>query len=342
MKRFQQLHRSNNKAFLLVIILCLVLLSCVTTTIPNRPYPGPYPAKLNILQQKNPLLFHEICKLPEIHDGISELESEALDKLEDLYNDNPQVFEKAFERMYQVGIPEVRQYCSPLQALFWLFEDGKIHDAKSILNDYSLENLLDKIWVFDEHFLNLSDENFGLVISGIKEKDDRDWYSNALHDVYRKEHAYKQMASDYRKKPQMFSIEAREILNNALIENSRWKDFNIVGDRLNAPELIDYYTKNAFNYVLYYGGKKTNSEVFFSKTANCQDGSEFILHFLRKAGVQAYPWHVKSIHTNGHMVAFFKENGQYFVIDNFNISEKRGITGPFNSLRDSGYESWQF
>jgi len=30
------------------------------------------------------------------------------------------------DKMYQVGIPEVRKYCSPLQALFWLACENRI------------------------------------------------------------------------------------------------------------------------------------------------------------------------------------------------------------------------
>jgi hypothetical protein len=84
------------------------------------------------------LLAQEIGKLPEIQDGISDSEAIALEKLCDLYMKNPENFNKTFEKMYQVGKPEVRRYCSPLQAVYWLIMDGKT-DAINIHN-YDLTN----------------------------------------------------------------------------------------------------------------------------------------------------------------------------------------------------------
>ncbi|MGQ9722795.1 MAG: hypothetical protein ACUVXA_15915 [Candidatus Jordarchaeum sp.] len=47
--------------------------------------------------------------------------------------------------LYQEGYPEIRKYCSPLQAIFWLAENGVL-DA-SLLDNFSLEKLLKKAWM---------------------------------------------------------------------------------------------------------------------------------------------------------------------------------------------------
>jgi len=103
----------------------IAYLSGCATTIPNIPFAGPYPQCFNELSAKNPLLANELAKLPESQDGISNDENKALGKLVTLYNKNQGAFDKAFQEMYQIGKPEVRKYCSPLQAFYWLIEDDK-------------------------------------------------------------------------------------------------------------------------------------------------------------------------------------------------------------------------
>ena len=56
------------------------LIGC-TSTKPNTPYPGPYPSGFNELAQKNSLLAHELSKLPEFQDGISDTEASAVEKI---------------------------------------------------------------------------------------------------------------------------------------------------------------------------------------------------------------------------------------------------------------------
>ena len=50
--------------------------------------------------------------------------------------------------MYKVGKPEVRKYCSPLQAIFWLSEDGHYEEMNKIIDTYSLKQLISKAWNF--------------------------------------------------------------------------------------------------------------------------------------------------------------------------------------------------
>ena len=115
------------------------------------------------------MLAEELGKLPEIQDGISENDSVVLQKIVGLYNANPIFFKKAFEEMYQTGLPEVRKYCSPLQALFWTIEDGNMNVAKDIIHNYSLDLLLASAWNFQSRPIPFSDEQISAIIENIND-----------------------------------------------------------------------------------------------------------------------------------------------------------------------------
>jgi len=131
----------------MILFLSLLFLpSCASfgPTKPNPVFQGPYPVKYFELAQTNPLLAQELGKLPEIQDGISSNEAVALEKLAKLYIKDQATFDIAFAKMYQVGIPEVRKYCSPLQALFWLLEKMQYENTKILT--LSLYELLNEAW----------------------------------------------------------------------------------------------------------------------------------------------------------------------------------------------------
>ena len=109
---------------ILLIVVALTFAGCATPTKPNIPYSGPI-SQLDKIAQRNPLLATELRKLPEIQNGVSAEERDALEKIVDLYHKVPDDFDKAFEEMYNEGYPDVRKYCSPLQALLWGYMDGK-------------------------------------------------------------------------------------------------------------------------------------------------------------------------------------------------------------------------
>lgn len=71
----------------------------------------------------------EIGKLPELLDGFSSEEDVALEIIVDAYRKNTTGFNDVFQKMNAVSIPSVRKYCSPLQALFWLAEDGNVKEV---------------------------------------------------------------------------------------------------------------------------------------------------------------------------------------------------------------------
>jgi hypothetical protein len=143
--------------FIIILVLPLSILGCaVGPTKPNPPYAGnTYPTVLNELAQANPLLGNELGKLPELQDGISETEMSALGDIVELYKSDPANFVNVFNEMYKVGLPKSRKYCSPLQALYWLVEDGKIDTFHTQIEDYSLNKLLYASWDFNEPDKNI-------------------------------------------------------------------------------------------------------------------------------------------------------------------------------------------
>lgn len=79
-------------------------------------------------------------------------ETKALENIVNLYNLDKGRLNEAFQRMYQVGIPEVREYCSPLQALLWIAEKEKFDESNNPLSYYGDTNigriilLVEKAW----------------------------------------------------------------------------------------------------------------------------------------------------------------------------------------------------
>ena len=132
--------------YLLTIFLCGIVGGCASLgpTKPNEPFHGSYPDSFRKIIESNPLLAEEIGKLPEIQDGISIQDSVALERIWSLYKQNQKDFDSAFRRMLNVGYPNIRKYCSPLQALYWLALDNKLK-PKDISN-YTLIGLLNKAW----------------------------------------------------------------------------------------------------------------------------------------------------------------------------------------------------
>lgn len=290
---------------------------------PNTPYPGAYPSGFDELAYMNPLLAEELGKLPELQDGISVNENYALVKLIKLYDENPNAFNKVFEEMYLIGIADVRKYCSPLQALFWLFEDGKLDDAKDILKDYSLQKLLGTAWDFQIKPIHLSEEQISVIIDNVNDKRMQKLYSNSKND---KEFLQKIIIFDYHYQPENFKRKARVIIKEVKSENKnlRWEDFNIVTDRLNSPELLDYYERHVISYKYVYGygeGPEEARRVFTNKYGQCAQITAFTVYVLQKAGYEARRYIVAnrglmSPKGNYHRACLFIVNGEKYIMDN--------------------------
>ncbi len=271
----------NLLKLLTIILLCSFVGGCVSLepTMPNGRYSGPYPSELNAFADKNSLLANELVKLPEFQDGISEEEVATLEKLLRVYDDNPDAFDRAFERMYQVGIPEVRKFCSPLQASFWISQQN-IDGLKPLIENYNLKKLLDEGWRF------------------------------------------------YKPGP-------------------LWKDPVEIIDRLNAPELVQYWFVRNFMYdwskfwvtapsALPQSVKRTIK----TKKGVCYDAAYVAYTCLKRAGYDATGLNVyydrrATKRAAMHSVCIFKanENSKIVYYKLTDTSYRRHIEGPFRTIK---------
>lgn len=325
-----------------IITLVVAFLSACASfgpTKPNQVFKGLYPPIYYELAEYNSLLAQELGKLPEFQDGISPSEATALEQIGVLYKRDPDVFADAFRNMYQVGKPEVRRYCSPLQALFWLAEDGKLSIENAFLASFSLVKSLRKAW-FSERS-PLSNEQMVKIINGLKLKEDRMEYSKLLQRVGDSKF-WEYIFIDYNKKPEMFTDQARKTMKDALNKNIswRWKGFDVVTTRLNAPKLIDYYTKNNFHYKAYTSDFGSARLAFRRKGGNCVEIEAFQRYCLKRAGYKAFRLRAdsrgKSSWATWHAVTRFYDKGKMYIVDN-GTTRPRGILGPFTSIMESGY-----
>ena len=228
------------RPWLVLILAALTGCATVAPTRPNSPFQGPYPQSVEKLRKENSLLATELGKLPDIQDGITAPEAEALERLAETYSANPDIFDAAFDIMYQVGIPEVRKYCTLLEACFW----------------YALQN--------DSQALR--------------------WYLAF----------YRRGATD----PEDPFLEMTRI--NSLLSRvwdfsdaGQWQDPATVMQRLNAPELVEYWFERQF---IYDWGKfrmpppmygQSAAKTIRTRKGVCYDAANFARECLLTGGYKA-------------------------------------------------------
>ena len=310
----------TNIKCILTILLCYVIVGCTSLgpTKPNEPFPGPYSFGFNALAEQNRLLSEELAKLPELQDGISEEEETAMDILAEQYNVNPDKFDFMFKQMYNVGIPGVRKYCSPLQALFWMAEEGLLHTINDLIRNYSLEKLLSKAWYFGPPAV--SDVEILEIINGINDTTIRQQYLDYRSHIGNSR-LQKILVVDFKHIKHLVSKNARKKIKSLKIENPKWSDFVTVTERLNAPELVDYYEQRRFEYVREVpgGNKIVNPHwVFKNNKGNCIYITRFTIYCLRKGGYKAWDKRIPSDAPGvyEHSITAFYWNGKKYVMDN--------------------------
>jgi hypothetical protein len=317
---------------ILILSLLVFLWGCASlgTTKPNIPYRGACPDSFVLIQQANPLLATELMKLPEMQDGISENELVALRKIVELYNNSPAAFDKTFDQMYKVGLPDVRRYCSPLQALFWLAEDGKYDELVSSVNNYSLINLLKNAWDFNFHaykekVLDITKKQADEIISNLGGDEQK------IYEGITEPHVLNYVIlRRYCDNSHRFPKKTRPFIEEALkkAEQSkfmvRWGTFNTVIERLNSPELLDYYERSRIHYSYASGHGEDRSEVgyvFKYNKGHCAQITAFTVHVFKRNGYKAWRSVIAdkrftSPKGNYHRVCVFIANGKKFVMDN--------------------------
>ena len=304
-------------------------------TKPNPVYEGPYPEKFSELAQKNPLLAKELGKLPELQNGISEGEATTIKKMVSLYNESPDVFDKAFRKMYTVGKPEVRKYCSPLQALYWLVEDNTLTLKNNPLTDYSLKKLIAMAWQFEKSIPVLSEKQILEVITGIKDEELKNRLLQYIKGVNGVELTLHTLYVTWQYYPDIFSPKSLGILVNSTNQDSRWTDFEIVVDRLNSPDLLHYYIKKNITYRKNRTNSHTPKHTFSHNWGDCDDLAVFGDYILRKGGYKSYMRYVHWTPDNrGHVGVVIKlEDGRYFLVVDF-TSWGNKMAGPYTNISE--------
>lgn len=160
---------------------------------------------------------------------------------------------------------------------------------------------------------------------------------------------------DYNQSPAIFSKEARAIIKNSMKEDlywkERWKDPKRVIDRLNSPELFEYWFGFNFSYDLErcnpYGRgpnfPQTAEKTIRREKGVCHDAAFLAYVCLKKAGYNAKTLNVwytirRSSGGGGHAVCLIEmknATGQdiYYIIGD---TERKGIvTGPFKNPKSA-------
>jgi hypothetical protein len=329
-------------------LVCLPLLFVLSACIgfgpvePNKPYQGEYPAFFSRLTDANQLLAWEVAKLPETQDGISPEEVYAIHELIDFYFAHKSDFDRTFQIMYRVGIPEIRKYLTPLQALFWMAEDNLLDERADLLTDYSLDKLLQAAWNFsmkpEIRSLDITESKAAEILTTIDSK--VIWYAK------NQKSAVDTLIICYTRTPDAIPRNHRQFLeslpeikraNQKFLKNqARWSDPTVVVDRLNSPELLDYYIDKNIHYKL---GRPSYTDSIYhtihTKSGGCDDLAMLGKVALSRAGYKVFgriigsgspsDWHVG-------LVAEL-EDGTYLMAVNFKRSNV--MTGPHRTLREA-------
>jgi len=96
------------------------------------------------LRRKNPEVAEEVEKLPDIKDGVSMKEVEAVEDIMGMCED--EIYQQAVQSMLSEGIKEKRKYCTPLEAALWIFKDKEVEEVDELLKDYDVREFVGYAW----------------------------------------------------------------------------------------------------------------------------------------------------------------------------------------------------
>ncbi|MCG8619218.1 MAG: hypothetical protein MI802_23600 [Desulfobacterales bacterium] len=304
--------------------------------------------------EMNRNLAKELGRLPELSEFKTDRSRNALENLRRIYVYSPDRFDSLFDAMDKEGLKAVRPFCTPLQGLFWMVQDGKLGRTGAILGleisrnakvgedggrelrfkrrepppDYSLAGILNDSWNGEAE--SALTRNIHLIINKIKTRAGTDEYAHLTGKRSRKQLAGYVM-DDYLRQKEMFDAGDWDTIAKA-VARSRWKCFYTVADRLNSPELINYYINRYFFF-----RKTPSSGVYFTfleKKAQCTDAAYFTVFMLARAGYNTFirsvkwdedPW--DGLHTGAGIIL---DNGTYLLVSNY--TGINAISGPFDQV----------
>jgi predicted transglutaminase-like cysteine proteinase len=267
----------------------------------------------------------ELGRLPEFQDGINEREILALENFVKFLSVSTDNDKTALRKILSIGKPEYRKFCSPLQALFWLAGKGELNNEKNPLENYSLEKLLDRAWTF-EPFEYTKEE----AISIIRNWKDKERAERLLNESKDDIERLNSKVNDFKKYLKADSFEDKNIFKKYKGVD-KWNDFTVVVDRLNSPELIDYYERKNFCYDWERfsgairsarGSREYGYDMYYlfrTKCGVCTDFAAFTHYCLARSGYRAGIYTIPRVAGYGaqsHEVVVFWSNGKRYVLDN--------------------------
>ena len=334
-------------------VLLLTIGPAIYSCASKKPYLGTISSNFSELEYLNPKLAKELRKLPEVKNESLNKSHSTLDAIVDLYKLEPKKFSMMFDIMYSIGLPEKREYCSALQALFWCIEDNKIKFAKDIISDFDLNLLLNESWftlsnelVHQRQWLINEAEKLekNCIDKKLREDIERFRKDNFDSTDYTIE-----LAIRYPDKFQ-YTINNQIYLEWHKKNIKRWKDFNTVVKRLNGKELIFYYGKrNIAYYPGYYKRRQSPRDTFNSKMGQCNEQGRFALYCLIKNGYSFFD--KKSLTTAvtvrgymsefegyiGHVGCIVRDKTPMFYKIDTSSAATKGLGGPYKSLEDAAF-----
>jgi len=222
-----------------------------------------------------------------------------------------------------VGKPEVRKYCTPLQAMYWLLLENKINIFNQIVQKYDLKLLLDKSWGqgIKGPYIELSSEKVHAIAKSINGKEGTYAPGNVSTDVLKKVIIY-----HYFENPRIFTKNHKELMMKALNNeiNNRWNDFDTVINRINSPELVEKYLED-YEYRRMYMPQSPKTTIK-TKQGDCKAYAILACTALKTSGHKAYLYTMDPKSMAGHTICVFKEERLY-TLDN-----TAGLRGPFETL----------
>ena len=317
------------------------------------------------LGRLNHHLADEVAKLPEIRKFRTDASRLALSNLLTIYRFAPDGFDCMFEAMDKIGLPAHRNYCAPLQAVFWLVQDEKMRacgllfgieiekktdksgncrprlvsvlespqgnaDSTGCNRHYSIEKVLDAAWNGETRLMQ--NTNIHQIIYRIQNQSEAKEYALLVkrHD---KQQLQGYIMDDFLRKREIFDVNDWQQIESAIAQ-SRWKEFYTVADRLNSPELVSHYINKYFSF------RKTPASgvyfTFFDKKAQCTDAAYFAEFMLARAGYKTFMRSVKwdedpwdGLHTGAGIIL---ADGRYLLVSNY--TGINAIAGPFANLEN--------
>jgi hypothetical protein len=128
---------------------------------------------------------------------------------------------------------------------------------------------------------------------------------------------------DYDRNKQIFPLPLEKLLDKAwdFSDRTRWADYETVTDRLNAPELVNYYQRIRLVYISRGVGTREGltgdpSDLFLSGWGNCYDHSQFAAYCLENLGYKTSIVGVHPTQSHLHVVCQFEAKGKSYFIDN--------------------------